>query len=309
MTLHASRDHAVTAEQSGCDRLLVIVIVTYESADVLPGLLDSLRPGLGGIARHRVIVVDNNSSDDLSLIAATHAIRPEVIQMGRNAGYAAAINAAAANAGTDADLLVLNPDIRLFPGAALAMRARLADPSVGVVVPQILDEGGNVVLSLRREPSILTAWSEALLGGRIATRLGLGEIIDAAPLYTQGSQVEWATGAALMISAEARRLAGVWDESFFLYSEEVDYLRRIRQCGLAIEYATQARVVHIGGDYLENPFLSGLMAGNRIRDYSRRHGRAATGLFRLGVIAGELIRAGAGPGHRAALRAALTTRD
>ena len=85
---------------------LSIIIVTYNSASVLPGLLDSLPTGLEGIKQFDIIVVDNDSTDKSVDIALGHAIGPRVIRMGRNAGYAAAINAAAATVRPDADLLI-----------------------------------------------------------------------------------------------------------------------------------------------------------------------------------------------------------
>ena len=145
---------------------LAIVIVTYNSASVLPGLLDSLPTGLEGVKQFETIVVDNDSADNSVDIALTHAIRPRVIRMGRNAGYAAAINAAATTVHPDADLLILNPDVRLLPGAASLLVDRLTDSSVGVAVPRILTEDGTTQWSLRREPSIMTAWTDAILGGR-----------------------------------------------------------------------------------------------------------------------------------------------
>lgn len=291
------------------ERPLAVVVVTYNSAAVLPGMLDSLRRGLRGTGRSRIVVVDNASTDGSVLIAAGHEVRPQVVRMGRNAGYAAGINAAAALIGPDADLLVLNPDIRLLDGAASRLRTHLADPHVGVVTPRIVGEDGALSPSLRREPSLCTAWAEALLGGRLASRLGLGEIIGDHARYRRGGPVEWATGAALLIGAEARRATGEWDERFFLYSEEVDYLRRVRRQGFLVQYAPEAGAVHIGGDYRGSPFLSGLMALNRIRDYRHGHGRMATACFRLGVIVGEALRFAAGPGHRAALTAALRAGD
>ena len=75
---------------------LSIVIVTYNSAAVLPGLLDSLPAGLEGIKQFETIVVDNDSADNSVDIALAHPTRPRVIRMGRNAGYAAAINVGAA---------------------------------------------------------------------------------------------------------------------------------------------------------------------------------------------------------------------
>src|SRR5580698_3655266 len=100
---------------------LSIIIVTYNSADVLQSLLDSLPAGLDGVASFETIVVDNDSRDNSVDIAAHHPIGARVIRMGRNAGYAAAINAGAATVSKDANLLVLNPDIRLQPGAAATL--------------------------------------------------------------------------------------------------------------------------------------------------------------------------------------------
>jgi N-acetylglucosaminyl-diphospho-decaprenol L-rhamnosyltransferase len=300
-----TRDASLRTHHPGAALGLSIVIVTYNSASVLPGLLDSLPAGLEGVKQSETIVVDNDSADDSVDIALAHAIRPRVIRMGRNAGYAAAINAAAAAVRPDADLLILNPDIRLLPGAARLLVDRLADSSIGIAVPRILAEDGTTRWSLRREPSLVTVWTEAILGGTFAARNGTGETIGDLALYDQGGLIEWATGAALAVAARARGLVGDWDESFFLYSEEVDYQRRVRENGVFVAYVPQAQVVHIGREYLGNPRLSALMTANRIRYYRRYHGPLSTAMFRLGIIVGETIRAFLGPGHRAALRAAL----
>lgn len=285
---------------------LAAVIVTYNSEEVLPGLLDSLADGLEGLARREVIVVDNDSRDGSVELARAHPFGVRVIEMGRNAGFAAGINAAAAAVDEDMHLLVLNPDIRLHRGAGARLKAHLDDPSVGVVAPQMLNEDGTVAQSLRREPSLLTAWTDALVGTRLAARLGLGEIVADPLLYRAGGKVDWATGAALGVSAQSRSVVGDWDDSFFLYSEEVDYMQRIRQAGFAVVYDVQAHTTHIGGAYHNDPFLSALMTANRIRYFRRHHGPIATALFRLSIIVGETMRIGLGAGHRAALRAALT---
>ncbi|MGO4706482.1 glycosyltransferase family 2 protein [Microvirga sp. 2MCAF38] len=282
-----------------------VVIVTYNSDSVLPGLLDSLSAGLEGIGDFEIVVVDNDSRDQCVAIANAHPIRPRVIETGRNAGYAAGINAATDTIDPDRTVLILNPDIRLRPGAVRVLVDELAGPTMGIAVPRIVNEDGTIALSLRREPSIMTGWSEALLG-KLAIRMGLSEVIDDPPLYRRGGKVEWATGAALAVSARARRLAGDWDESFFLYSEEVDYLRRVRENGLSVVCVPQAEMVHIGGDYLENPRLSALLARNRIRYFRRHHGPIATALFQLSIVVGAAMRSMLGPSHRAVLHAALT---
>jgi GT2 family glycosyltransferase len=294
------------AQMAG-ESYLSIVIVTYNSASVLPGLLNSLATGIEGINKFEVIVADNNSSDDSVDLALTHRIRPRVIRMGRNAGYAAGINAAAATVRKDAHLLILNPDVRLLPGAARILVERLVDSAVGVAVPKVFTEDGAIAWSLRREPSIITAWTDAILGGILAGRIGTGEKIGDPALYEKGGLIEWAEGSVLAVAARARSIVGEWDESFFLYSEEIDYMRRVRDCGLSVAYVPQAQAVHIGGGY-ENPRLSALLAINRIRYYRRNHGPLSSAMFRLSIIVGEGLRAARGPAHRAAFRAALSSR-
>ena len=285
---------------------LAVVAVTYNSGRVLQGLLDSLTAGLAGIETFEVVIVDNDSADNSVDIALAHPIRPRVVRMGRNAGYAAGINAATATVHQDADLLILNPDVRLLPDAARKLVERLSDPSVGVAVPNVLAEDGNVTWSLRREPSIVTAWANSILGGERAGRIGLGEKIIDPARYLRDGMVEWAEGSVLAVAARARAPVGNWDESFFLYSEEVDYMRRVRAAGQAIAYVSDAQAIHIGGESQTNPYLSALLARNRIRYYRRYHGWLSTALFRLSMVLGEGLRAGQGPAHRAALRVALT---
>ena len=252
-----------------------------------------------------MIVVDNDSHDDSVDLARAHPIGARVIATGRNGGYSARINAATATIASSSDLLVLNPDIRLQPGSISRLYAALNSPSVGVAVPQVRGEDGDIAKSIRREPSIATAWSEALLGGTLAARLGLGEIVASSSLYRDGGRIEWATGAILLVTAKARELIGDWDESFFLYSEEVDYLQRTRAAGLDVLYVPSSQAVHIGGDYHSSDFLSALMTTNRLKYYRRHHGALASALFQSGIVVGEAMRLVIGSGRRAVLNAAL----
>jgi N-acetylglucosaminyl-diphospho-decaprenol L-rhamnosyltransferase len=280
---------------------LSVVIVTFNSAIALPPLLNSISAGMNGIGEYEVVVVDNLSNDGSADLAESHPIRPKVIRMGRNAGYAAAINAATAVVDQNSAVLILNPDLRLYPSAAAALMKQLSVMSVGVVVPTNYTEDGEIDLTLRREPSIATAWADALLGGRLAGLLGWGETITKQRRYGRSGLVDWATGSALLISAEARHAAGGWDESFFLYSEEVDYLRRVREAGFGVLYEPESQVMHAGGGSGRNPKLFALQTVNRIRYYASNHGRVPTFVFRLGVVIGEALRCWRNPSHRAAL--------
>ncbi|WEX91297.1 glycosyltransferase family 2 protein [Sinorhizobium garamanticum] len=282
-----------------------VVIVTYNSASVLISLLDSLPEGLTGVERFEVIVVDNDSRDGSAELAEAHPLEPRVIRMGRNAGYAAAINVAATTVHQGSNILVLNPDLQLCPGAVAPLVECAAMPSVGIAVPRNYGKDGKTDPTHRREPSILTAWAEAILGGKLAARLGWGEVISEPTRYECAGPVEWASGAALLLSARARRAVGRWDESFFLYSEEVDYQRRVREAGFEIVYEPRSQVIHSGGECGTDPRLFALMTANRIRYYQRHHGLLQTSLFRLGVAVGEAVRSCRGSIHRAGLRSAV----
>lgn len=283
-----------------------VVIVTFNSASVLPSLLDSIPDGLQNVERFEVIVVDNDSCDGSAELAEAHRLRPTVIRMGRNAGYAAAINAAAATVHNDSNILILNPDLQLCRGAVAPLVECIAMPSVGIAVPRNYRRDGTIDPTQRREPSVLTAWAEAILGGRLAARLGWGEIISQPNRYERSRPVDWASGAALLVSARARSAIGRWDESFFLYSEEVEYQRRVREAGFDIVYEPRSEVVHAGGECGTDPRLFALMTANRIRYYQRHHGVFPTSFFRLGIAFGEAVRSWRGSSmHRAALRSAL----
>lgn len=284
-----------------------VVVVTWNSSRHVAPFLEHLEAGMEGAGEWRLVVVDNDSADDT--VDLVRRLRPAttVVSTGRNAGYAAGINAGSALAGDDDVLLVLNPDVRLHPGAARALLARLAEPGVGIVFPRLLDDDGRPSDSERRDPSVRTAWAEAVLGGRRAARLGWGEVVPAAAGGAR--DVEWATGAALAVSAACRATVGGWDESFFLYSEEVDYCQRARAAGFRLVLDPAAVVEHSSGAYGTDVALWRTLVHNRVRHHARHHGPVGSALFRAGVALGEALRAPRHAAHRAGLAAALDRHD
>ncbi|GEN79710.1 glycosyltransferase [Actinotalea fermentans] len=276
-----------------------VVVVTYESADVLPTLLSSLDDGLAGVGSWHLTVVDNASTDGTPELVARLAPRALLVPMGRNAGYAAAINAGARHGAADEVLLVLNPDVRLYAGAVVALLDALADPRVGIAVPRLVGPDGATAPSLRRDPSVGRAWAEALLGGSRAARLGWAEQVTEPEAYTSPRDADWATGAAMAISPACRSAVGDWDESFFLYSEEVDYCQRTRDVGLAVRYVPDAVATHLSGPYGGDVDLWRLVVRNRLTLFARRHSRASAAAFRAGVLVGQALRAPVSPAGRA----------
>ena len=173
--------------------LITVAVVTFNSSEMLPGLLDSLAVGMAGVTPYEVIIVDNNSRDGSVEIARTHPQKPIVIEMGSNAGYAAAINAAMAHMHPDSHLLVLNPDLRMYARAAKALLVALENPAAGIVVPRNFKEDGTTDPTIRREPAVLTAWADSLLGGKAASRRGWGEMIDTPDRYERAGAITTGT--------------------------------------------------------------------------------------------------------------------
>lgn len=283
---------------------VAVIVVTWNSASVLAGFLAALPDGMRGLD-YRLVVADNDSTDDTVELLRTLAPAATVVETGRNAGYAAGINAALAAAEGCATVLICNPDIRMRQGCAKRLVDSLGD-GVGIAVPLLYEEGSDTPHhSLRRESSVLRALGEAVIGNTRAGRFpALSELVTAPAAYRRPTRADWATGALMAVSGDCLAACGPWDESFFLYSEETEYCLRARDRGYATQLEPTAEAVHLGGDSQVSPRLWTLLTLNRVRLYRRRHGPLATAAFRTAVLLRETSRAALGrPASRAAAAA------
>jgi N-acetylglucosaminyl-diphospho-decaprenol L-rhamnosyltransferase len=275
---------------------VAVVIVTYNSADVVGGCLRSLSGQ--GMPLAAVVVADNASRDQTLVVAEDFADLPmQVVELGRNGGYAAAVNAGIAALDlTRLDaVLVLNPDCRVLPGALSVLVSALQNSGAGVAVPRLINPDGSLQPSLRRKPAVGRALVEALLPGGLAGRLGsLGELVTDPAVYERPGVTTWATGAAMLLSVATLRDVGPWDESFLLYSEETEYALRAADQGWCTWYEPAAVFEHLGGDSGTNPTLASLMAVNKVVLFRRRHNRVQSAAYFAAVATGECIRAMAG---------------
>ncbi|MCM2424732.1 glycosyltransferase family 2 protein [Streptomyces sp. RKAG337] len=297
---------------------VAVLVVTWNSAAVLPEFIASLPAGMAGLD-WRLVVADNDSADDTVAVLSALAPDATVVQTGRNAGYAAGVNAALGAAarwdGGFRAALVCNPDIRMRPGCAKvlvdALGSELPDGDrVGISVPLLYEEeDGAPLQSLRRESSVTRALGEAVVGNRRAGRFPRwSEMVTDPAAYEGPTRADWATGALMALSKDCLDTCGAWDESFFLYSEETEYCLRAGDHGYATRLEPTASAMHLGGDSQVSPRLWTLLTLNRVRLYGRRHGPVATTAFRAAVLLRETSRAALGrPASRAAAAALLSS--
>lgn len=269
---------------------LAIITVAYKSMDDLPSLLDSIPQAAGTLTWH-VVIVDNYMLDGVDQIfGATPQV--SVFSSGENLGYSGGLNAGLAHAPASRFTVFLNADLTLKPDSLVRLVAALSTENVAASVPLLVDEDGRIQPSLRREPAALRALGEAVFGDRWPRRPDwLSEMIRDPGEYRGTATVEWATGAALMVKSDVLAQVGPWDsERFFLYSEETDYFRRIREKGMGISFVPGAVVSHRGGGSGTSPELSALMAVNKVRYFRKWHGAGASTAFFTATVLHSLLR-------------------
>lgn len=287
---------------------LTVVVVTHNSAHLLPDLIASIPAAMGDLC-WELVVVDNDSVDGVAETLERLLPEARLLTTGSNAGYSAGINTGHAAAARPDALLVLNPDVRLGPRCAELLFDAAVGQQRGIAVPRLIDEEGRLIESLRRRPSVLRSWAGAVLGTRRAGRIGLlGEVVTTPQAYTRAGLTDWAEGSTQVISAQCWQRVGGWDESFFLYSEETDYHLRAAEAGFGVWFVPEAEATHLEGGSA-NPRLWTLLVLNRIKLFARGHGRAAVAGFWAASVWHEAVRAvGGRPASRAALAALLDLR-
>jgi N-acetylglucosaminyl-diphospho-decaprenol L-rhamnosyltransferase len=319
-TEYGNESRRLLTENSPCTGqmpAITVAVVTYNSRGLLPELLASLPAAFSwietqdGPQQHipwRLVVADNNSADET--VTELRAIAPyaQIVEMGRNAGYAAGINAAVTAGGPHSAVLVLNPDVRLHPGCIPELVRALNQRGVGIAVPRLHDGQDDLILSMRREPSILRTFADAFFGARRAGRLrATGEIVSDPMMYEKEMLTDWAEGSTQLISASCWAACGPWDERYFLYSEETDFDLRARDAGFATRFVPTAYATHLKGDSATSPPLWALLTINRVKLHKRRTGTIRASAFWTAMVLREGSRALLGRStNRAALRALLS---
>ena len=214
------------------------VVVTYNAMPWLESCLQSL-------AGVECVVVDHGSSD--GSVEAARALGATVVEQ-ENLGLAAGWNRGLRE--TDSRyVLILNADAWLV-GDALERLVAFADahPLAAVVGPRLRNPGGTLQRSVRGFPTLWRLATEYFFLRKLAPH---SQALNA--FYAGGfdhesvTEAEFVMGAAMLVRRKAVAEVGPLDESFFLFSEEVDWCYRFEQAGWKVFFTPEAEVVHVGG--------------------------------------------------------------
>jgi GT2 family glycosyltransferase len=220
-----------------------VVVVTWNA-------LPWLERCLGSVRGHETIVVDHGSTDGTVELVRERFGSVRLVEQG-NAGMGAGNNAGMrlAHGGECRYFFLLNSDAWVT-GDAIEKLVAFADahPDAAVVGPRLVNPDGSLQRSVRGFPTVWRLATEYLFIRKLAPnspRLN--------PLYVGGfdhdeaREADWVTGAALLVRRAATDAVGMFDESFFMFSEETDWMFRFREAGWTTWFCPDAEVVHVGG--------------------------------------------------------------
>ena len=233
--------------------MIAVVIVNYRTAGMTLGALRSLAGERTANAGLRVVIVDNASGDGSAETLRAAAAAPEfagwvtVLPQTLNGGFGWGNNQGVLHLAKSTHppefVMFLNPDTEVQPGAIGALSDALREHhETGVAGPLLTGPDGRGGASAFRAPSI---GREFVRASHLA-RLGFLFGVEATHIEGEGT-ADWVSGAAFMVRWAALEQAGLFDDGFFLYFEEIELMARIRAAGWAVRHVPAARVMHREG--------------------------------------------------------------
>ena len=268
---------------------LSYIIVAYNNADTIAACLESIRANTSN--PYEIVVMDNSPGRDTALaVLAFIGARPDValrlVESGENIGFSRASNAGARLASGDF-LFFLNPDTQLLNDSGkFLLDCFERNPRARAVGPAIFDAAGHVTRTCRNLPNLArivldVTGIDRWCGAYKLTHFG----------HDVAKQVEQIIGAAILLKARDYQELGGMDERFFVYFEEVDLCKRLKDAGGEIWFWPAARVQHLAGRSCEVNSVRARMIftlRESRRKYFRKHfgARAATVLELVNRVEG-----------------------
>jgi N-acetylglucosaminyl-diphospho-decaprenol L-rhamnosyltransferase len=224
---------------------LSCIIVNYKNSESLKDCLESLYQTVQRIDFETIII--DNSENDLGLPPLKELYpKAQFVSNSSNVGFSKANNQAAKIAQGKV-LFFLNPDTILFDQAIDSMyRYYCSHKEIGVLGPKVVDPEGSLQYSCRRYP---TLWTGLFNRYSILSRLFPENRFTSHYLmrdfdHNEIRQVDWLSGCCLMVSKSIFEKSHGFDENYFLFNEDVDLCRTIKQAGKEVIYFPEATIIH-----------------------------------------------------------------
>jgi GT2 family glycosyltransferase len=282
-----------------------VVIVSFNTCDLLRGCLESLR---GCALPLRTIVVENGSRDASAAMVQACFPEAELVALEHNVGFAAGTNVGLRQLGigecrledhpTPNYVLLLNPDTIVHAGAIEMLAAFLAaHPRVGAVGPRLLNTDGTVQAAAFRFPTLAMTLLDLFPPGEALPGRLYGSWWHGRYPYERSAEqpfpIDHPLGACILARRAMVEQVGLLDERFFMYAEEVDWCYRIRQAGWAIWQEPRARVTHVSGASTSQ-FRSRMQIAlyqSRLRFFRKHYSRSLV-RWHSWIIRAGMLRAG-----------------
>ncbi len=288
---------------------VTVAVVSWNTRELLRGCLHSLEPEIE-LGRAQVWVVDNGSTDGSRELVRDEFSGVTLVEPDENLGFGPAVNLVAER--TDSEWIApANADIALEDGAlARLLEVGRADPRCGCIAPRLVLPDGSTQHSVYRFPSPLLALATHLpLPSRLADELCLLGSWDP----ERAREVDWPVGAFLIVRRQAWNEIGGFDQSQWMFAEDLDLGWRLAEAGWRRLYEPAARVRHHESAATGEAFGAERTARTMEATYAwlaRRRGRAICRLTALvGVVGMAAQLALFGPLSYAAPRAFAARRD
>lgn len=222
---------------------LSVIIVNWNTGELIRRCVESVYADLPE-DETEVFIVDSASTDGSTQMLQAHFPQASYVYSPQNIGFGPANNLALRQATGDW-ILLLNPDTLVHPGAIRSLLAFMEQhPEAGAAAARLLNPDGSLQHSCSPEPTLGSEFLRLFhLGGVRPDGYYAMESWDP----TQARQVDVILGACMLLRKPVLDQVGFFDERFFMYNEETDLCRRIRQAGWKIYWAPQAQVTHYGG--------------------------------------------------------------
>jgi len=249
---------------------LTIVIVSFNVRDDLDRCLRSIPAAVGDLST-TIVIVDNGSRDGTGAMLRERWPQAVLIELGSNLGFAAANNVGI-RATRGELVLLLNPDTVAPPGSlARLVRVLREHPEAAAAGPRLVDAAGQPELSFGWPMSPLGELRQKLLEGLARRGVAPVQRALARSLRTAGPR-DWISGACLLLRRADLEAAGLLDERFFMYTEDVDLGVSLRRRGRSLRFEPAVEVQHLRGrSGGANPDLERRRRESHLAYYRKHH--------------------------------------